>query len=135
MASQLPNPKQAQASAAIRQSAKIKGYVNHQLEKTRKQVKAVDLISGILVIVAFVVGFLLLCAIVDAWIWPLSTLARWICLGILVVGVLGYGTLWIVPLFLRKINLDYVAKMVEDCLLYTSPSPRDRQKSRMPSSA
>ena len=26
-------------------------------------------------------------------------------------------------------------KMVMDCLLYTSPSPRDRQKSRMPSSA
>ena len=24
---------------------------------------------------------------------------------------------------------------IEDCLLYTSPSPRDRQKSRMPSSA
>ena len=24
---------------------------------------------------------------------------------------------------------------VQDCLLYTSPSPRDRQKSRMPSSA
>ena len=24
---------------------------------------------------------------------------------------------------------------VKDCLLYTSPSPRDRQKSRMPSSA
>ena len=27
------------------------------------------------------------------------------------------------------------AKMVYNCLLYTSPSPRDRQKSRMPSSA
>ena len=25
--------------------------------------------------------------------------------------------------------------VVSDCLLYTSPSPRDRQKSRMPSSA
>ena len=25
--------------------------------------------------------------------------------------------------------------LVKDCLLYTSPSPRDRQKSRMPSSA
>ena len=24
---------------------------------------------------------------------------------------------------------------LKDCLLYTSPSPRDRQKSRMPSSA
>ena len=31
---------------------------------------------------------------------------------------------------LEKINKEYV-----DCLLYTSPSPRDRQKSRMPSSA
>jgi DNA-binding MarR family transcriptional regulator len=28
-----------------------------------------------------------------------------------------------------------VDKLTEDCLLYTSPSPRDRQKSRMPSSA
>ena len=27
------------------------------------------------------------------------------------------------------------AKLSDDCLLYTSPSPRDRQKSRMPSSA
>ena len=35
-------------------------------------------------------------------------------------------------------NFDNVAtalKIVMDCLLYTSPSPRDRQKSRMPSSA
>src|SRR5674476_1572054 len=29
----------------------------------------------------------------------------------------------------------YVAAHQEICLLYTSPSPRDRQKSRMPSSA
>ena len=28
-----------------------------------------------------------------------------------------------------------VYEQTEDCLLYTSPSPRDRQKSRMPSSA
>ena len=120
MASQLNNPTQAQvaqaaqASAATRQSAKIKNYVNQQLEKTRKQVRAVDLISGFLVLVAFVIGFLLLCALVDAWIWPLSTLARWICLAVLVVGVVGYSAFSIVPLFLRKINLDYVAKMVEE---------------------
>ena len=31
--------------------------------------------------------------------------------------------------FNPEVNLDYI------CLLYTSPSPRDRQKSRMPSSA
>ena len=32
-------------------------------------------------------------------------------------------------------NIDTVAIVVGLCLLYTSPSPRDRQKSRMPSSA
>ena len=33
------------------------------------------------------------------------------------------------------ISKNNVYKLVNDCLLYTSPSPRDRQKSRMPSSA
>ena len=30
---------------------------------------------------------------------------------------------------------EHMVNMVTGCLLYTSPSPRDRQKSRMPSSA
>ena len=37
------------------------------------------------------------------------------------------------------INAGYTVKtfdlMCDDCLLYTSPSPRDRTRSRMPSSA
>ena len=33
----------------------------------------------------------------------------------------------------KYVNL--IVKMDKSCLLYTSPSPRDRQKSRMPSSA
>ena len=32
-------------------------------------------------------------------------------------------------------NGNHFTGMIQDCLLYTSPSPRDRQKSRMPSSA
>ena len=31
-------------------------------------------------------------------------------------------------------DIDFLAEL-KGCLLYTSPSPRDRQKSRMPSSA
>ena len=31
--------------------------------------------------------------------------------------------------------MEKACKWLNDCLLYTSPSPRDRQKSRMPSSA
>ena len=34
----------------------------------------------------------------------------------------------------RKMRAD-ASTATSDCLLYTSPSPRDRQKSRMPSSA
>ena len=37
-------------------------------------------------------------------------------------------------LALRDVELA-VKGLLESCLLYTSPSPRDRQKSRMPSSA
>ena len=35
----------------------------------------------------------------------------------------------------RLLKLEQRIKELENCLLYTSPSPRDRQKSRMPSSA
>ena len=36
---------------------------------------------------------------------------------------------------LRDVKLRNVLSQFDVCLLYTSPSPRDRQKSRMPSSA
>ena len=35
----------------------------------------------------------------------------------------------------NKTQFDEVIARFSSCLLYTSPSPRDRQKSRMPSSA
>ena len=38
-------------------------------------------------------------------------------------------------LFLEIEDAERFAGLLEACLLYTSPSPRDRQKSRMPSSA
>ena len=40
-----------------------------------------------------------------------------------------------VPLTLGLSILVAIMETVYVCLLYTSPSPRDRQKSRMPSSA
>ena len=35
----------------------------------------------------------------------------------------------------EAIKNDFSVILIDTCLLYTSPSPRDRQKSRMPSSA
>ena len=37
--------------------------------------------------------------------------------------------------YARRYGIQSIAGIPSDCLLYTSPSPRDRQRSRMPSSA
>ena len=50
---------------------------------------------------------------------------RYVDVGILENGFPDYR--------IQKYNED--TGRYKDCLLYTSPSPRDRQKSRMPSSA
>src|SRR5665213_4368518 len=44
-------------------------------------------------------------------------------------NVMKSGVLW------NEVVTQVHAREYKDCLLYTSPSPRDRQKSRMPSSA
>ncbi len=101
-------------SASARQAAKVKGFVDLQLEKTRKQVKTIDLIAGMLVLVAFTGSFLMLAVLIDAWIWPFSAVGRWICFALLVGGCLAYTVIAVVPLFLKRINLDYAAKMIEE---------------------
>ena len=54
----------------------------------------------------------------------LVLLAALVLVGIVAIGI---GTVSIPPL--------RVVGLLIDCLLYTSPSPRDRTRSRMPSSA
>ncbi|MGY8747776.1 MAG: hypothetical protein ACKVHR_06925, partial [Pirellulales bacterium] len=114
MASEIKSPTRPALTASARQAAKVKGYVNQQLEKTRKQVKTIDFISGALVLVAFTVGFLLFAAMIDAWIWPLSRFGRWSFLLIWLGSCLGYTATSIVPLLVKRINPDYAAKMIED---------------------
>ena len=50
---------------------------------------------------------------------------------------LGYTLVYLSLIVLIPLAAMFVhaAQLTWDCLLYTSPSPRDRQKSRMPSSA
>ena len=59
----------------------------------------------------------------------------------LIIGILAFATMGVGMANIRHHDWDEAvhhyedAKHDYDCLLYTSPSPRDRQKSRMPSSA
>ena len=51
-------------------------------------------------------------------------------------GITYTGTLLSVPSAISNYNSLFIGSSPSNtCLLYTSPSPRDRQKSRMPSSA
>ncbi|MFK7770217.1 MAG: hypothetical protein AB8B55_23605, partial [Mariniblastus sp.] len=113
MSTQLKTPPK-QISASARQAAKVKNYVNDQLEQTRQQVKSTDFIAGVLVVVAFMLGFLMLAAIIDGWIWSFGTFGRWACLAILVGGSISYVLFAIVPLFRKRINAEYAAKMIEE---------------------
>ena len=51
------------------------------------------------------------------------------------ISILEKSGLWQDVLENLKIAKSVGYEKLQDCLLYTSPSPRDRQKSRMPSSA
>ena len=63
----------------------------------------------------------------------MGNIVRWI-LGIPVAAVLTVG-LFVLMMTLIAEEFKPQEKLASACLLYTSPSPRDRQKSRMPSSA
>ena len=55
----------------------------------------------------------------------------------LLIGLLGKGHILLegVPGLAKTLAINTLSQAVKGCLLYTSPSPRDRTRSRMPSSA
>ena len=51
------------------------------------------------------------------------------------LGMTDHGNMYGTLDFYRQCKEQGIKPIIGTCLLYTSPSPRDRQKSRMPSSA
>ena len=96
------------------QGNRVTRYVDHQLEKTRRQVKSNDLVASILLLFVMVIGFLLMAAIVDAWVFTFTPLMRWAALLLLVTSCVVMMVFSIWPLLTKKINPDYAAKMLED---------------------
>ena len=60
------------------------------------------------------------------------TIAAALMLGVGKKNAAKFSFLMVLPVIIGKLILDMASG---DCLLYTSPSPRDRTRSRMPSSA
>ena len=115
MATNLQNPNALGAAAKpANPGTKVDQYVGKQLKKTTQQVRMSDMVAGFLTLAAYVLGFFLIAAIVDAWIWPLSNSGRLLALAVFLVGLFGIAWFYLLPFLFRKINPQYAAKMIEE---------------------
>ena len=87
--------------------------IETQLGRVRRHIRFTDLVAGILVLVAGVVAFLTLAAVVDHWIVGLGPIARWLALATLIVAAAWHLAVNVVPLLLRRINPAYAAQTIE----------------------
>ena len=64
-------------------------FIEQQLAKTRLQVRVVDLASSLMALVAVILAYIFVLAVVDHWIMPLAWWGRWLaCISLL--GGIGY---------------------------------------------
>lgn len=94
-------------------AARFDRYIESQLDKTRSQVKIVDFFSSLMLLAAGVLGFLLLAALVDAWIFDLRLVGRGLALVVLLGGIGWFVAARLFPLVYRKINPAYAARVIE----------------------
>jgi hypothetical protein len=88
-------------------------FIEAQLDKTRRDVKLVDLFGSLMVLAAGIVGFLLVIAVVDHWIVPLGVWARWLLLSGMTVAAVWHFVAVVLPLLLGRINPIYAARTIE----------------------
>lgn len=88
-------------------------YIQQQLDKTRWHVKLVDLGGALLTLAIGILGFLLVLAVVDAWILDLGFWGRLLALLILAGGSAAYFVVYVLPLLVRRINPVYAARAIE----------------------
>lgn len=102
------------SKAGQSRSGKIDQYVSKQLKQTMQQVRVSDSIAAFIALLAFVIGYFIIAAIIDAWVWPLSMTGRLIGFAGLLLGIGVILWRMFLPLVMRKINPQFAAKMIEE---------------------
>ncbi len=94
-------------------STQLDRYISQQMQKTGAQVRLFDLFTACLTAVSGLFAALFLLAIIDAWVFELGTVGRWLSFIAVIGGTSYYVARHILPLVLRRINPVYSAKVVE----------------------
>jgi hypothetical protein len=113
-----PTPPSPAPDAPLPRSGKFieyDRYIESQLRKTRRQVKAIDLAASLMLLAAGSMFYLMLAALADQWLVAggLGFGGRVACLSLFVAGVLVYVALRLGPLVVRRINPVYAAQAIE----------------------
>lgn len=89
-------------------------FIRQQIDRTRTQVKFVDLFSGFILLAIGLIGWLLLVAIVDAWLFDLGMVGRLFALLVLAGGSAFIFWQRILPALRGNVNPLFAAKTIED---------------------
>ena len=108
-------PRRGQAPAAKTAAPTVvpEKLIQEQIQRTRTQVKLVELATAAVVLLVATLGVLLAAVVVDHWLWPLSTLARWVLLLLYLAGVAWYVAREVLPLLFHRISQVYAAYTIE----------------------
>jgi hypothetical protein len=99
---------------ATGQPREAEQIIQQQLARTAWQVKLIDLATSLVLLGAGVLGFLLVVALVDHWLFNLGVVGRLLALAVLVIGVTTYFVRDVLPLVMRSINPTYSARTIEE---------------------
>lgn len=88
-------------------------FIEEQLRKTRAQVKIVDIVGNSLAMLCGALGFMLVLALIDHWLFALGFWTRLVALLVLVAGCGWWFAVRILPLIIRRINPVYAAMTIE----------------------
>jgi hypothetical protein len=88
-------------------------FVEQQLVRTGVQVKITNLFSVLMVLIAGVLAFLLVVAIVDHWVLALEPWGRWCGMVLLLAGILAYAVRALGPLLVCRVNPAFAARVIE----------------------
>lgn len=102
------------SSASNPKQEPAQGFIDRQLARAAAQIRLFDLLGTLLIWCTAILGSLMLVVVIDAWIYPLGSIGRWLVLLALALGSIAYLGWRLAPLMLKRINPMYAARMLDE---------------------